>query len=97
MTWAQVSQVCDMLQSWNVQKEICGHLSVYNSLQIEHPDLPGHIMLLAHPFSQLPYHCKQRQDYAVWRPNYIETPQHVKPCPHQGVCANHHASSVKYR
>ena len=73
MTWAEVTQVCDMLQSRNVLKEIHRHLSVYNSQEIQHPDLPGRMMLRAHPFSQLPYHGKKQQDYAVWRPNCIET------------------------
>ena len=31
-------------------------------------------MLRAHPFTQLPYHGKQRQDSALWRPNYTEIP-----------------------
>ena len=59
LTWAEVTQVCDLLEASNIEKGIHCHLAVYHSLEIQHPDLPGRMMLRAHPFTQLPYHGKQ--------------------------------------
>ena len=74
LTWAEISYLCNLLQEKDPNRGQHGHLAVYNALEISHPEIPGRMVLRAHPFKQLPYHGKSRQDYAAWRPTYIDIP-----------------------
>ena len=72
---SKISTLCNLLQEKDPRRGQHGHLAVYNALEISHCKIPSRMVLRAHPFKHLPYHGKNRQDYAAWRPNYIDIPR----------------------
>jgi hypothetical protein len=75
LNWEEISTLCNLLQEKDPRRGQHGHLAVYNALEISHCKIPSRMVLRAHPFKHLPYHGKNRQDYAAWRPNYIDIPR----------------------